>query len=123
MGIDEMISKYKELDVQIKQLSGDKRVLEAEILSVLPFNKDGQKTLTTLNHKVCVKAGSYYKVVGEVEILTDKELPYELNPFKKKVSWELDKKKYEMLNAYPDYKVLVDDFIECLPKPVKFEVL
>lgn len=122
MGIDEMIDRYKEIQARIKSLDAEKRDLESQILSLLPYNKDGQRTVETLNHKVCIKAGYYYKVVGEVEYIGDKDLPIELNPFKQKVSWELDKKKYEMLRAYPKYLEFVDDFIEKLPKPVKLEV-
>lgn len=123
MGIDEMISKYKELGRQIRSFYDEKKVLEAQILNILPFNKDGQKTLETLEHKVCIKAGNYFRVVGAVEFLTENDLPNELNPFKQKISWELDKKKYEKLSAYPQYKVLVDDLIESVPKPIKLEVL
>lgn len=123
MGIDELISRYKDLDGKIKDMSNEKRLLESEIIGLLNYNREGQKTIETINHKVCVKAGYYYRVTGDVEYIIQKDLPPEVNPFKHKISWELDKKRYEMLSAYPQYKEIVDDFIEKMPKPVKLEVL
>ena len=118
-----MIDEYKLLNNEIQRLNGDKKDLEMRILSLVKYNQDGQKTIPTSRHKICVKAGHYYKVSAEVDFIDTSVLPFDVNPFKQKIVWELDKKKYEILNSYPNYKSIADAYIEMIPKPLKLEVL
>lgn len=125
MGIDDLISKIKDIDDQIKNLSKERKVLESQALGMITFKKEGQETHMTLltQQKYVTKAGYYYEISDAVEVLTENELPHAYNPFKKKETWELDKTKYKQLDSYPKYKEIVDDFLERKPKPVKLEVL
>ena len=121
--IDKLIKQYKELQDAIKSLTEEKRNLESEILSIVPYNPDGQKTIETMEYKVKVTAGKTYKVDSSVVLAHRYDFPDGMYPVREKVSYEVDAKVYRQLAMYPELREIADKFVIEVPKSIRIEVL
>ena len=123
MNIDNLIAALKETNHALTSLAAHKKELMSELLTMLPYNPLGQKTIETAEYKVKVTAGIKYRVNQAIAEQYTECFPEGMNPLKLVSKYELDAKKYKQLLMYPELREVASEFVIEIPKAVSIEVL
>lgn len=123
VNIDDLIEKLKYVSSEIEFLKSEKSKLESDIINIVSFNPEGQKTIETAKYKIRVNAGYNYKIDSLRAEEFFSQFPANLNPIKQKISYEVDKNKLNQAYLYEGLKELADQVIAVIPKPIRVEVL
>ena len=123
MNIDELISELKLVKTRLANETTRKNELEAAILSIVPYNPLGQKTIETAQYKIKVSAGIDYRVNEDIASQYSECFPPDMHPLEAVTKYKVDAKKYKQLLMYPELRGIAAKFVIEVPKSVSIKVL